>query len=60
MTPLEHSGLTRNNVEPARVVRRRWRSDGPGPAEEFVRKDPYVANGLVDKWSIRPWHVVDL
>ncbi|MFW6722292.1 YciI family protein [Streptomyces sp. MAR4 CNY-716] len=37
-----------------------WRTDGPGPAEEFVSKDPYVANGLVDEWSIRPWNVVDL
>ncbi|WP_326798362.1 YciI family protein [Streptomyces sp. NBC_01808] len=37
-----------------------WRTEGPGPAEEFVRRDPYVANGLVDKWSIRPWNVVDL
>jgi len=25
---------------------------------EFVRKDPYVNNGLVIKWDIRPWTVV--
>jgi hypothetical protein len=26
--------------------------------EEFVRKDPYVNNGLVKRWEIRPWTVV--
>jgi len=26
--------------------------------ENFVRKDPYVVNGLVKKWEIRPWSVV--
>lgn len=27
-------------------------------AEEFARKDPYVVNGLVKKWEVRPWRVV--
>ena len=26
--------------------------------EEFVKKDPYVNNGLIAKWEIRPWTVV--
>ena len=26
--------------------------------EEFARKDPYVLNGLVKKWEVRPWRVV--
>lgn len=26
--------------------------------EEFVRQDPYVQNGLVAHWEIRPWTVV--
>jgi uncharacterized protein len=26
--------------------------------EEFVKADPYVANGLVTAWRIRPWNVV--
>ena len=26
--------------------------------EDFVRKDPYVVNGLVTRWEIRPWTVV--
>jgi uncharacterized protein len=25
--------------------------------EEFVKKDPYVASGLVTAWRIRPWTV---
>ncbi len=26
--------------------------------EDFIRKDPYVKNGLVTRWEIRPWSVV--
>ncbi len=26
--------------------------------ERFVEDDPYVKNGLVTKWTIRPWNVV--
>jgi uncharacterized protein YciI len=26
--------------------------------ERFVEQDPYVANGLVTGWTIRPWNVV--
>jgi uncharacterized protein len=26
--------------------------------EDFVRVDPYVTNGLVTSWEIRPWTVV--
>lgn len=26
--------------------------------EEFVRRDPYVVNGLVTQWRIREWTVV--
>lgn len=26
--------------------------------EEFARHDPYVINGLVKKWTVRPWTVV--
>jgi len=26
--------------------------------EDFARKDPYVVNGLVKKWEVRPWKVV--
>ncbi len=27
-------------------------------AESFARNDPYVVNGLVKKWTVRPWNVV--
>jgi len=27
-------------------------------AESFARNDPYVLNGLVKDWEIRPWNVV--
>jgi uncharacterized protein len=35
-----------------------FRAEAAIAAEEFVRKDPYVVNGLVKKWEIRPWSVV--
>ena len=35
-----------------------FRADGPAAAEGFVRRDPYVANGIVTGWRIRPWTVV--
>jgi uncharacterized protein YciI len=33
---------------------------GPSPevAEEFVKRDPYVRNGLVRSWRVRPWTTV--
>lgn len=27
-------------------------------AENFARNDPYVTNGLVVKWEVRPWVVM--
>ena len=27
-------------------------------AEQFARRDPYVTNGLVTRWHVRPWAVV--
>jgi hypothetical protein len=35
-----------------------FRADDASAVEEFVRRDPYVRNGLVTKWRIRPWSVV--
>jgi uncharacterized protein YciI len=35
-----------------------FRGDGPGAAERFAEADPYVANGLVVRWRVRPWTVV--
>jgi len=35
-----------------------FHADDPQVVEAFVRQDPYVANGLVPHWHIRPWTVV--
>ena len=35
-----------------------FKADTPKPAEDFVKQDPYVRNGLVKRWEIRPWTVV--
>jgi uncharacterized protein YciI len=35
-----------------------FRADSPRPAEQFARDDPYVVNGLVTRWRVRPWSVV--
>ncbi|HTY62097.1 MAG TPA: YciI-like protein [Acidobacteriota bacterium] len=34
-----------------------FRCEGPGIIEAFIQRDPYVQNGLVEKWEIRPWAV---
>ncbi len=33
---------------------------GPSPqfAESFAQADPYVRNGLVKRWRVRPWNTV--
>jgi uncharacterized protein YciI len=35
-----------------------FRGDSPAAADEFARTDPYVRQGLVTSWRVRPWHVV--
>ena len=35
-----------------------WRTDDRSVVERFVDRDPYVANGLVTSWTIRPWTVI--
>jgi hypothetical protein len=32
-----------------------FQGDDAGAAESFVQSDPYVANGIVTAWRIRPW-----
>jgi len=34
-----------------------FRGDTPDAAHEFVNRDPYVKNGLITEWSVRPWTV---
>ncbi len=33
-------------------------ADSPAAAQAFAGADPYVTNGLVAKWRVRPWTTV--
>ena len=35
-----------------------FQGDSPEVAERFAREDPYVRNGLVRRWRVRPWTTV--
>ncbi|MBZ9778918.1 YciI family protein [Psychroflexus sp. CAK8W] len=35
-----------------------FKGDSTEKAEEFANKDPYVKNGLITEWEVRPWTVV--
>ncbi len=35
-----------------------FKADSPAVVERFVAADPYVQNGLVARWRIRPWTTV--
>lgn len=35
-----------------------FRANDSKVAESFARNDPYVLNGLVKHWEVRPWTVV--
>ena len=35
-----------------------FRSETPDVAERFVAADPYVKQGLVIRWKVKPWTVV--
>jgi uncharacterized protein YciI len=35
-----------------------WRTDDRSVVERFVDDDPYVRQGLVSSWTVRPWTVV--
>jgi uncharacterized protein YciI len=35
-----------------------FKADSPEVVEEFARTDPYVLNGLVKSWRVRPWTTV--
>jgi uncharacterized protein len=45
-------------AEPADAALIIFRCANISTAEEFARRDPYVVNGLVKKWTVRPWTVV--
>lgn len=35
-----------------------FKGDSPEVAEAFAKNDPYVKNGLITQWKVRPWTVV--
>ena len=35
-----------------------FKGDDATPAEDFAKHDPYVINGLITQWQVRPWTVV--
>src|SRR6202162_2254972 len=45
-------------AEPADTALIIFRCADKSIAEDFARRDTYVVNGLVKKWTVRPWSVV--
>ena len=35
-----------------------FEGDSGAAAEAFAKADPYVTNGLVTRWRVRPWTVI--
>jgi uncharacterized protein len=35
-----------------------FQGDSPAAAEAFARADPYVVDGVVTRWWVRPWTTV--
>lgn len=35
-----------------------FQGDSPAAAEAFAKSDPYVQNGLVERWYVREWTTV--
>lgn len=35
-----------------------FKGETPEIAEDFAKNDPYVLNGLIKEWEVRPWNVV--
>jgi uncharacterized protein YciI len=45
-------------AEPVDTAVLLFKADSPAVVEEFARTDPYVLNGLVKAWRVRPWTTV--
>ncbi len=45
-------------AEPADGAVLVFKGEGPFVAEGFAKNDPYVLNGLITEWRVRPWTVV--
>jgi uncharacterized protein YciI len=35
-----------------------FKAESAADVEDFVRQDPYVKNGVVTGWRVKPWNVV--
>ncbi|AJE97171.1 YciI-like protein [Pandoraea apista] len=49
------AGALESPVDTAALL---FESDSPTAAEAFAKNDPYVVNGLVKAWRVRPWKTV--
>lgn len=45
-------------AEPADGAVLIFKGESPTIAEDFAKNDPYVKNGLIKSWEVRPWTVV--
>jgi uncharacterized protein YciI len=45
-------------ADPANGALLIFQGETPAAAEAFARQDPYVKNGLITNWKVRPWTVV--
>ena len=45
-------------AEPADRALLVWSTDDRSVVERFAQADPYVREGLVTSWTVRPWTVV--
>ncbi|MDR3398370.1 MAG: YciI-like protein [Pandoraea sp.] len=49
------AGALESPVDTAALL---FEGESPAVAEAFAKADPYVANGLVKAWRVRPWKTV--
>lgn len=56
----KHEGLILGGAlkDPADKAVLLFQGETPQAAEAFAKKDPYVKNGIVREWTVRPWHTV--
>ncbi|MEI6002800.1 YciI family protein [Paraburkholderia bengalensis] len=52
---LQLAGALADPVDTAVLL---FEADSPAVAESFAKADPYVLNGLVKQWRVRPWTTV--
>jgi|SRR5215472_8757964 len=56
----EHQGLVLAGAlaDPSDTALLIFDGNSPDAARAFAESDPYVRNGLVKSWEVRPWNVV--